>query len=194
MQPSVQGVTLNVRPELKPGALVLHYSVENNSPGDIFVLDDFPGYDVHAKKPQPLPQAAYICVRGRGVIFVRKGMPPLPMDRTVNAFKVPYATRLAKGAKLARSLDRALPLAEENPYYEIRPPEDHDSTSFHTIQFEVQFLRATAPGFTVEPLEDPAGFFKVRTRNIPADAEAVQQEIRVPDLPILRRRDQFTRI
>ena len=194
MQPSLQGVTMSVRPEVKPDRLVLHYQVENNSPTDIYVLDDFPGYDDAGKRPVPLPQAAYICLRNGGVVFIRKGMPPLPLDRTVNAFKVPYATKLGKGEKLERSFTRGLPLAEENPYYEMKKPEEHDLAGFHTIDFEVQFVRPTMPGFTVEPLSDPAGFYKVRTRNIPADAEAVRQELRLPELRILRRRDNFTRI
>lgn len=194
MQPSMEGVTLSIRPEWKADSLLLRYAIENKSPTDIYVLDDFPGYDDAAKKPKPLPQAAYICLRSGGVVFIRKGMPPLPLDRTVNTFKVPYATKVGKGEKLERALVRSLPLAEENPYYEIKKPEEHDIAGFHIIQFEIQFVHPTMPGFTVETLNDPAGLFKVRTRNIPADAEAVRQELRFPEMRILRRRDNFTRI
>ncbi len=193
MNAAPKDVTFTCRSELLPGRLALHYSLSSHAGADLYVLDASPLAAAQGRDAVADASSFFICYREPTAALVLKGIAPLPVDRDIKARIIPLGTKVAPGGGLARSVELALPLQEQSPYYPPLEPKACEQILVATVLLRVQFLRSTAEGFEAEASSWPDLFF-VRSKYTVGHAENLDCELDVGDVKLLRRKDVFSRI
>ena len=182
--------------ELAGSALQVHYSVTSRADHDVYVLDQLPLVDRATHKGLLDLNALYVAFRAPAGVHLLKGIPPLPVDRSVFVRVIPLGTRLSPGATLERSLELPLPLQEQGSYWGLAKPEDCDPVTAAGVVLTVQVLRSTATGFEAHPATDfPApDLFLLASGDTIREAVSLDGTGDVAGLQLLRRRDRFVRV
>ena len=195
---AVQAVTLDARLQMGEKELKITYLVANHSDHDIYVLDVLPGYNLESKKVFPNPDAVYICYRpGPDVdatAYMLRGSPPHPADRAMLRPIMALGTKVSAGATVEHAFTVALPLMETSPYYLPLKDEEYKAVKIRRVVLGVQYMPATAEKFKAEPWPFGPGLFKVSSRATHLDSLTLTHEFHVPELTLLKRCDNFTRL
>jgi hypothetical protein len=195
MQPTVQDVILECRPEIGPDKLSFRYVVTNRSVADIYVLDLLPGYDTAAKKPIVNANEYFSCVRADGTGVFLRGIVPLPADHLVSVRIMPLGTKLPPGEKVAREFTPHWPLREYTPYVgPNRPPEDYNRGSIRSVMLAVDFIRSRVVGLQAEPAPHGPDLWKVRSPQIIIEAERLTASFNTAEMPMAVVKARYSRI
>ena len=192
--PPVEDVSLSCSPARVASKLQFGYTVENRSPADIYVLDLQPAVTPDNRTAYADVNAAYVSWTPDNRAFVLKGIAPLPADRTVTTRVMPLGTKVPPGGSLERTTEIPLPLAEHGPYDGELPLRQYEQVEVAEVIFAVQFLRSTVEGFGAVPADYADSAFHVQGRHTVGQAETVTCHLPTKNLPLLRRKDNFTRV
>ncbi len=116
LTPVVMIVTFRV----EPTQIVLNYSVENKSGGEIYLVNHLTRYE-QDKGWLPDPKVIYAAIDEKGIIELSKRVPPLPEDRFVT-LRSYYVTPLPDGEKFEEEVAVPIPLQEHRPYDPLIEP------------------------------------------------------------------------
>ena len=123
-------VVLLVTLKIEPDQILLHYSVENKSGAEIFLVNHLTRYE-QDKGWIPDTKVVYAFFGDENVIELSKRVPPMPDDRLVTPRNY-YVTPLPDGQRFEEDLAISLPLCEHRPYDSliepIPEPRDMDAT------------------------------------------------------------------
>lgn len=168
---------LSCRAERAAGQITITYVAANRGDDDAYILDltatphaDHRTFDVDVK---PI----YLAWLGGRKAHLGQGIAPLPPDRDVYARVIPFASRLAPGASLTRTIQLPVPLAEQGPY---DPPAQGPAVSIDQLVLSLSAMRPAAPGFRREEVADHPGVFRVASKYTVGDVERARCAIDLP--------------
>lgn len=175
--------------------LEVKYTVKNSSGNDIYVLDSYPSFNQETKERFAESKSFYACYKNPATVYMLKGIPPLPADKTVSMRVMPLGTKLAPQANLERTLEIPLPLREQSDwYYSPLELDKYEKATVNRLTFDVQFIRSTVDGFKAEPASFAPELFNVRSSYTVGHAQKVRCEKTLESLILLKRPDMFTRL
>jgi hypothetical protein len=115
-------------------ALRVNYSVINEQPGPIYLLNVLWCFAPDGSMMVD-PHHAYRSLEAGGSLRVGKILPPLPRETFVEFTVVPFARRLQAKGMYEETFEMSLPVCEYNPYY----PEDENTTTQDVFIREAEF-------------------------------------------------------
>lgn len=186
------GVTLHCQPMREGDTLVFPYEVRNGGPGDIYVFDALQRTDPDTRTLFADPAMAVVALAPDRFAHVLQGIAPLPARRLLVRV-MPLAARLPAGASLQRRLALSVPLHETGPYHPDLPIRQYRQRDIEGIVLTVQYLPASAPGFSAIPVDYAPDLFRVAAADTVPAARSVSCRLPARGLTILERTDAFPR-
>jgi hypothetical protein len=163
-------VAMTCQPTRKGDMIVFAYTIENRGQQDVYVFDA-----VAERSPTDRnaaianPDHVTIWRDARQYAHVLKGVAALPIGRSVSVRIIPLAAALHAGESLERVLTLAMPLAEHSPYFPVGRVQDYRLEEIKGVSLTVEYLPASAPGFTATPVDFAPGLYRVAaSQTIPA--------------------------
>ena len=188
-----QPLQLACRPAKVGNKLVFPYTIMNQGPKDVFVMDAAPGFDALKRRVQPDPQSCVVLLGSDDYVIIGKFIPPLPLDRTIAVPIMPLAARLPAGSSLERQLELPTPLAEASPYFPDLPLRRYEPLELKGVAFTIGYWPADRDNLVASPLDDEPELYRVVTRNTAASAALVTVRFPTKGLQIFKRTDPFPR-
>ena len=186
-------VRLTCRPSRSGNRLVFPYTVENHAGIQVYLADAMSVADSETHQLRMTDQWAVIIQRGAAEVVVGKYLAPLPPDRKPPLPLIPLVALLEPGAKLDRTLEVPLPLAETSPYLPDPTIRHYEIVDLQAVIFAVSYWPANVPGLFAAPAEDAPGLLAIAARNPTAAARIVSQRFPTTGLQLLKRTDAFPR-
>lgn len=131
-----QQLRLVTRFETKPATLILHYSVENKSSLDVYLLNR-----LHSRQYEVNPDLVYIDLnRPQKLVCLYKKIPPFPPGPSPIMPISPFVTPVRAGTHFMETVHIHLPIQEWTGYSDIEQGKDVKSAIlYHSIHFAVQY-------------------------------------------------------
>jgi hypothetical protein len=180
--------------KVTPGqdALIVSYTVANNSDKDIYLLDAYPAVNENRQAFADL-KGFFLSFREPSTAFVLKGVPPLP-SRPVTVRVMPLGTKIGPNSRVTREFKIPMPLRERSDwYYPPSPPEDYTMGSVDKLSLRVQFIRSGVEGFDAKPAHYAAEYAIVTATEMVKNVETLKAEHGIPKSQLFIRKDQFPR-
>ncbi len=191
--PPPADLQLTCRPGKSGDRLSFVYSLQNNGPGEVFIMDALPSLAPESGDPRAVEQPAVIILRPDGDVMIGRFLAPLPTDRRVAIPAIPLARRMPPGATLERQLEVPLPLAETSPYFPDLTLRHYKPVDIKGVLFTIGYWAAGDEGVLAAPVEYAPGLCIIGTRNAPRAARRVSQRFATAALQLLQRDDAFPR-
>ena len=191
--PPPADLRLTCRPGKSGDRLTFAYSLQNNGPGEVFIMDALPSLDPASGDPRAVEQPAVVILRPDGDVMLGRFLAPPPIDRRVAIPAIPLARRLPPGATLERQLEVPLPLAETSPYFPDLTLRRYKPVEIKGVLFAIGYWAAGDEGVLAAPAEYAPGLCVIGTRNAPRAARRVSQRFATTALQLFQRDDAFPR-
>jgi len=186
-------IQLACRPAKVGNKLVFPYTIRNQGPKDVFVMDAAPGFDPLKRQVRPDPQSCVVLLGSDDYVIIGKFIAPLPVDRTIAMPIVPLAARLPAGSSLERQLEVPTPLAEASPYFPDLPLRRYEPLDIKGVMFTIGYWPADRDNLVASPLDEEPELYRIVTRNTVASAALVAEQFSTKGLQIFKRTDRFPR-
>jgi hypothetical protein len=191
--PPPADLRLTCSPGKSGDRLTFAYSLQNNGPGEVFIMDALPSLEPTSGEPQAVEQPAVIILRPDGDAMLGRFLAPLPIDRRVAVSAIPLARRLPPRATLERQLEVPLPLAETSPYFPDLTLRRYKLVEIRAVLFTIGYWAAGDAGVLAAPVDYAPGLCVIGTRNAAGAARRVSQRFATSALQLFQRDDAFPR-
>lgn len=187
-------VILSAKLDRAENQIIIDYTIKNDSPGDIYLLDAQPAFKQDTKESYAAMDVFYLCKNGSGSAIVLRGILPLPVH-PVTRRVIPLGTKIAPGSQVERTFSIPLPLRENNDRYAPALEADqYLKETVNSLVLRVQYIRSSAEEFKVTPAGYAPGFFLVNAKKLVQDTETLSADWQIGPTDIMTRPDLFTRL
>jgi hypothetical protein len=187
------GLRLTCKPSKAGNVLLFPYTLENQGPGEVFVMHALPSADPASGEARPNAITAVVIAGDGNMAIIGKFAAPLPTDRYVALPVFPLARRLPARASLDGQVEIPLPLAETSPYFPDLPLRRYEIVEIQGIIFTIGYWFAGADGLSAVPATYAPDLFEIETRHTLRSAHRVSQHFPTSGLQLFKRTDAFPR-
>ncbi len=186
-------VQLQCQPNREGNWLVFPYTVQNNHPAAVLVMDAMPRVDRETRETTANDQAALTLLAPGNTAVIGKLMAPVPQDRLMTP-DLPLCVLLQPGEVMQRLLRIPLPLAEHSPYLPELRLREYDPVALQGCILAIGWWQAQQPGLQHAPAAYAPGHHVVAASapRLPP-AQTAMQRFPINKLEMLKRRDDFPR-
>jgi hypothetical protein len=186
------GLRMSCRPGRDGGKLIFAYTLDNDGPTDLLVMDATASVDPATRQTRANDQAAVVMFGPDDDAIVGKFAALVPTVRQVAMPVLPLAVRLPRGGTLERRLEVPLPLAETSPYFTDLLLRQYEMVEIRAVSFTIGYWHANAAGLASAPVPYAPGLLVVVAPES-VRGSVCTQRFSTKGLQLFKRSDGFPR-
>lgn len=191
--PAGASLRLSCRPAKAGNLLVFPYTLENQGPEPVYVIDALPATDPASREAKANELAAIVIADAGGDAVVGKFLAPLPIDRRIAVPVAPLVRRLAAGANIEGRIEIPVPLAETSPYFPDLTLRAYEVVDIKGVQLTIGYWPELPQDIVVRQSPYGVQFLSIVGAELPRYARRVTQRFPTTGLQLFRRTDLFPR-